>query len=170
MFSTLSVIIIALICTIGGVTIGALWGSKLSSTPQKTRELEKHLHEKQDEIKSYQREVTEHFTETSQRLQQLAESYKDIHNHLAQGADKLSGQGLNNSSPIIEKIESSNATPAQSTPESVTAPLDYAPKTTPFDKGTLNEDFNLEKVELNENPVADIADIADIIAENAQKS
>ena len=104
MFSTVSVIIIALVCAAIGAAVGFLTGSKLSATPQKTRELEKHLHEKQDEIKSYQREVTEHFTETSQRLQQLAESYKDIHNHLAQGADKLSGQGTGNAAPIIEKL------------------------------------------------------------------
>ena len=164
MFSLTSVII-GLVCTILGGAIGLFWGSRIGATPQKTRELEKHLHEKQDEIKSYQREVTEHFTETSQRLQQLAESYKDIHNHLAQGADKLSGQG-SAATPIIEKIESSDTT-KPSTPESVTPPLDYAPKSTPFDKGTLNEDFHLEKVELNESPVADIADI---IAENAKKS
>ncbi|NRB39831.1 MAG: DUF1043 family protein [Pseudomonadales bacterium] len=170
MFSLVTVIITGFICTATGAAAGLFLGSRLSATPQKTRELEKHLHEKQDEIKAYQREVTEHFTETSQRLQQLAESYKDIHNHLAQGADKLSGQGSGHNAPIIERIENNTVATANDTPDTVSAPLDYAPKTTPFDKGTLNEDYNLEKVELNENPVADIADIADIIAENAQKN
>lgn len=165
MFALSTVIIVGLICLILGAAIGAIWGSRFSSTPQKTQELEKHLHEKQDEIKSYQREVTEHFTETSERLKQLAESYKDIHNHLAIGAEKLSGKGLGNTAPIIAQLENANEQIVTQKSD-VSAPLDYAPKSTPFDKGTLNEDYDLEKVELKEKP---IEDIADVIAQNAQK-
>ena len=167
MFALTTVIIIGLICAIVGVVIGALVARRFSSTPQQTRELERHLHEKQDEIKAYQREVTEHFTETSQRLQQLAESYKDIHNHLAQGADKLSANS--GAAPIIEKIETTQKS-SEETPKNVSAPLDYAPKATPYDKGTLTEDYDLEKVALNNGSVADVADIADMIAENAKKN
>ncbi len=166
MFSLSFVIITGLICSILAGAAGALWGARFSATPERHRELEKHLHEKQDEIKTYQREVSDHFNETSHRLKQLAESYKDIHNHLAQGADKLSGKGLGNNTPIIEKIESMVHHRETDTPDNVSAPLVYAPKSTPFDKGTLNEDYDLEKVELAEKPVDDIAGM---IAANAQK-
>lgn len=166
MYSIQALLLTGLICFIAGITASLLWNLRFSTKQQRARDLEKHLHDKQDEIKSYQREVTEHFTETSTLLKQLAESYKDIHNHLATGAEKLSNSGHAGAAPIIEKLINTEAPKTEELTD-VQAPLDYAPKSTPYDRSTLNEEFGLEKVELTEKPVEHIADY---IAEKAKQS
>ena len=102
---------------------------RFSADQQKTRTLEKHLHEKQDEFKNYQSEVTGHFAESAKMLKQLAESYRDIHNHLAQGANNLT-PGSNTSGPIIEKLPEQDEKEAVVDEQLAQAPLDYAPRST----------------------------------------
>ena len=86
----------------------------------------------------------EHFTDTGKLLGKLAESYRDVHNHLASGATKLSGGHLvTDLQPLpdasLEKLEASPA------PEELQQPLDYAPKSSPHETGMLNEEFGLDK-------------------------
>lgn len=50
--------------------------------------------------------------------------------------------------PEIDTIKGDNEEPTNVRP-----PLDYAPKHSPYDRGTLSGDYHLEKVELNEKPV-----------------
>ncbi|CAA0083677.1 Inner membrane protein YhcB [BD1-7 clade bacterium] len=156
-----------LICSIlslfVGAAIGALITLRMSDAQDKNKELEKHLHQKQDELKQYQHEVTEHFVETSTMLNQLAETYRDLHNHLATGANGLTTP-VNNNEPIIKRLNDKVSIEESSEPDTVQPPLDYAPRATPFDKGALNEDYGLEKVKLTEEP---IENIADAIAANA---
>lgn len=158
-------IITGLCCLLAGGILGALVHSKRSNSEQKNRDLEAHLHQKQDEIKQYRQDVTEHFVKTSDLLNNLTETYRDIHNHLANSASTLTQQGSLNH-PIIKSLPEATTTKEESTP--LTAPpLDYAPKSTPYDKGTLAEDHGLEKVELAEKP---IEDYAEAIAENAKQN
>jgi uncharacterized membrane-anchored protein YhcB (DUF1043 family) len=87
--------------------------------------------------------VVEHFTDTAKLLNNLTESYRDVHNHLAKGAATLcQGEG-----PIsLDRLEDGRDTaeiPAHLA--DVQPPLDYAPKTTPDEKGMLNEEFGLER-------------------------
>ena len=159
---SLSIFIIGGMCFGLGVAVGALLFKAYSPEQSKARDLEKHLHEKQDELKNYQLEVTEHFTETSQLLKDLTENYRDVHNHLAKGAQTLC-EGTN-TPPIMYKLPEAEAG-NEDDEGSIAAPLDYAPRSTPYDKGTLHEDYGLEKVELDEKP---IEDIAEAIAENAK--
>ncbi len=165
MESALTVTFASLLCFAIGTLVGALLTLRFSTDRNKASELEKHLHEKQDEIKQYQQEVTEHFTETADLLKQMAESYRDVHNHLAQGAQELCPD--EHTTPILQTLPemagSENRTGEKKSPSS--APLDYAPRSTPYDRGTLNEDYGLEKVELAEKP---IEDYAEAIAENAK--
>lgn len=158
-----SIFITAIIAfTFGGI-IGALIYSRFASNEQKTRELEKHLHDKQDELGQYQQEVREHFQETGDLLRQLATNYRDVHNHLAQGAELLCDD--NTAGPMIKKLPEVSAIEINETPESIQAPLDYAPKSTPFDKSVLQEDYKLEKVSLSDSVTGE--DVADLIAQEA---
>ena len=159
-----SVFVVGILSFSLGAVFGAFLFSRISSDQRKTRLLEKHLHDKQDEFKNYQSEVTEHFSESAKMLKHLAESYRDIHNHLAKSSQKLTENP--DGVPIIDNIEDNSSQQPDNTETVVSAPLDYAPKNTPFDRGSLADDLHLEKVELSEKP---IADFAEAIAENAAK-
>lgn len=153
---SITVYLIGILCFAFGMVIGGLVFARFMPDQQKNRDLEKHLHETQDELKSYQTEVTQHFGDTAHLLRQLAESYRDVHNHLAQGAQELTSQTdstMINKLPEIETIKEAEGD------TDVTQPLDYAPKSTPFDRGTLDEEYGLEKVQLGEAPVENLADV-----------
>lgn len=160
---SIAIYLVGVLCFAFGMVIGGVVFMRMAPEQSKNRELEKHLHETQDEFKNYQSEVTQHFTETAGLLRQLAESYRDVHNHLAQGAQELtqsSNKTIINKLPEIDTIKDDDGE------ASVTAPLDYAPKATPFDRGTLDEEYGLEKVELREKP---IENLADVIAETSKR-
>lgn len=143
-----------------GSAFGAFFLARFTSNTKNTDELEKHLHEKQDEIKNYQQEVREHFTETAGLLRGLAENYRDVHNHLAQGAEALCPDP--SAASLIKKLPDVSSVELSSVPDDVRAPLDYAPKATPFDKSVLGEDYKLEKVSLNESVSEE--EVADLVA------
>ena len=72
-----------------GLVIGGFAGRSFSSDTQKSREMQKQLDRVTQEQKDYQHEVAEHFTDTAKLLRNMAESYRDVHNHLATGADTV---------------------------------------------------------------------------------
>ena len=80
-------------------------------------------------------------------LNDLTEKYKDIHQHLALGADQLCrdehGQSL-----LLDSVLTGDAPSAS---EPLQAPLDYAPKSDAANSGTLSEDYDLEKINLGQN-------------------
>ena len=143
-----------------GTAFGALFLSKFTQNAQTTHELEKHLHDKQDEIKHYQQEVRQHFSETAGLLRGLAENYRDVHNHLAQGAEQLCPDPQ--ADLIIKKLPEVDTIEVSQAPESVSPPLDYAPKITRFDKSVLNEEYDLEKISLNK--AVNSEEIAELVA------
>ena len=126
-----------------GLLLGISVGRRTSASDQKYREVERKLDQVLQDKKLYEDEVVEHFTETAQLLNSLTDSYRDVHNHLAQGAASLcQGQG-----PVsLEHLEG-NRDPSEIPPQlaNVQPPLDYAPKSSPNEKGMLNEEFGLER-------------------------
>lgn len=158
--SSLTIFIIGIACFALGAIVGAALHKIFASDQNKTRNLEKLLHQKQDEAKNYEHEVKKHFTETSHLLKQLAESYRDMHNHLATGAQKLCDD--DSSMPIMQQLPELETADIQTNERrNIAPPLDYAPKSTPYDRGTLNEDYDLEKVKLEEKPINDTAKSGD---------
>lgn len=137
----------------GGLVIGGFAGRSFSSETQKSREMQKQLDRVTQEQKDYQHEVAEHFTDTAKLLRNMAESYRDVHNHLATGADTLCSD--NYSGPALTRLPDSvlgTPEPDADEPESVSPPLDYAPKSSPYERGMLNEEFGLEKPQAEEIP------------------
>ncbi len=142
---SISVVITALVClVIGGLVGGAL--VRLSHPQQKQRrELEAKLQRAQDELKSYQQEVTEHFIKTSGLVNNMTQSYRAVHEHLAAsalhlanpdisrqlinaGTGKLAGTGHDTSDDMF----------SENLPE---PPKDYAPKSP---EGVLSETYGLK--------------------------
>ncbi len=137
---------------VAGLLLGWALGRNTSASNQKYRDVERKLDQVLQEKKVYEDEVVEHFAETARRLNNLTETYRDVHNHLAQGAATLcQGKG-----PISLEQLDSNTDPAEipSHLTNVQPPLDYAPKSSPDEKGMLNETFGLERTTRAEAPEA----------------
>jgi uncharacterized membrane-anchored protein YhcB (DUF1043 family) len=128
-----------------GLAVGLLLSRRLNPDNRKQRELERSLDRLLQQQKDYQHEVVEHFTDTSKLLNNLAESYRDVHNHLAAGASALCDDQAGN---ILSKIpdDSLSEFSSKSELDAVEAPRDYAPKPSPHATGVLNEEFGLERM------------------------
>jgi uncharacterized membrane-anchored protein YhcB (DUF1043 family) len=139
-----SLLVTALVALLVGLAAGALVARKFSLDGRKQRELERSVNKLLQQQKDYQHEVATHFTDTAKLLNNLAESYRDVHNHLASGASNLCAD---QAGKILRPIPDANLSQltAEPPPESVQPPLDYAPKGSPFATGVLNEEFGLEK-------------------------
>ncbi|MBA6412982.1 DUF1043 family protein [Parahaliea sp. F7430] len=148
MYSITIVAISVAIALLVGLGIGLLLGRRSSADGKKYREVERKLDQVIQDKRAYEDEVVEHFGKTAKLLNSLTDSYRDVHNHLANGAATLcQGQG-----PIsmdrLERAGDDAEIPAHLA--SIQPPLDYAPKSSPEEKGMLNEEFGLE----NEKPRA----------------
>jgi uncharacterized membrane-anchored protein YhcB (DUF1043 family) len=125
-----------------GLLLGWLIGRRTSNANLKYREIERRLDQVLQDKKVYEDDVVAHFSETAQLLNNLTESYRDVHNHLANGAATLcEGEGPVALGRLRNDPESSDI-PGHLV--DIQPPLDYAPKTSPDEKGMLSEKFGLE--------------------------
>lgn len=134
--------------------VGALLGWAVSrratDDAKKNRELALKLDQVMQDKKAYEDDVVEHFTQTAQMLNGLTESYREVHNHIAQGASSLC-QGAG---PLPLERAGNNGEAAEIPGKLATTqpPLDYAPKTSPDEKGMLNEEFGFERDASEDQP------------------
>jgi uncharacterized membrane-anchored protein YhcB (DUF1043 family) len=126
-----------------GLVVGVLAGRRTSEAERKYRDIAFKLDQVMQEKKEYEHNVVEHFTETARLLNNLTESYRDVHNHLAEGAAALCGGAGPVSLERLGGEPDPTEIPADFAP--VHPPLDYAPKSSPDEKGMLNEEFGLER-------------------------
>ena len=126
-----------------GVGLGLLFGRRSSPAAQRLREAELKLDQVLQDKKAYEDEVVEHFTDTARLLNNLTEQYRDVHNHLAKGASTLChGRG-----PVsLERLgDARDESEIPAHLADIRPPLDYAPKTSPEEKGMLNEEFGIDR-------------------------
>ena len=148
MYSLTIVILGAAVGLAVGLGLGLLLGQRTSAAGQKHREVERKLDQVLQDKKAYEDEVVEHFSQTAQLLNQLTSSYRDVHNHLANGAEELCmGRG-----PVALDQISRSQDPSEIPQHlaDIQPPLDYAPKTSPDETGMLNEEFGLERARSGE--------------------
>jgi len=135
-------ITIALASLAVGLVIGTLVGRTLSSATKQRRTLTEELRQKDDELKTYQHKVTEHFITTSELVNNLTHSYKEVHQHLAASAMTLTNPEISNK---LLEAGSGNLgithTVDSSAIDSPQPPKDY----TPDINGVLDESYGLEK-------------------------
>lgn len=133
---------IALASLAVGLVIGTLIGRTLSGATKQRRTLTEELRKKDDELKTYQHKVTEHFITTSELVNNLTHSYKEVHQHLADSAMTLTNPEVSNK---LLEAGSGNLgiahTTNSSTIDSPQPPKDY----TPDINGVLDESYGLEK-------------------------
>ena len=145
MYSINTLLLTGIVTLVVGLALGLLISRRMSPDNRKQRELERSLDRLLQQQKDYQHEVVEHFTDTSKLLNNLAESYRDVHNHMATGANALCDDEAGN---ILRKIPDGSLSEYSAKPEleTVQPPRDYAPKPSPHATGVLNEEFGLERM------------------------
>ena len=143
MFSLSTLIITALVCTLGGCALGALL-TRSSQPQQQSRDLEQRLQQAEDKLGDYQQEVSEHFAQTSELVNGLTQSYKDVHEYLANSALKLTDPAI--SQRMLEAAKGNlNEGDALVIDESnMEIPRDWAPKA-PGQTGGLSEEYGLKE-------------------------
>jgi uncharacterized protein len=126
-----------------GVCIGIIAASRLKNTnPARITALEESLLELKTQHQKYRENVGEHFSMTAELVQHMTESYRDVYQHLAIGAQELcSGDIANKLLPASEDTVFGSA----SGDNSLHPPRDYAPKQNPAQTGALSEQFGIEK-------------------------
>ena len=154
MYSLSTLVITGFFCLLIGGGLGAL---ALYAFRQQLlgQNLEQRLHQAESELQAYQRSVAEHFSQTSSLVNNLTQAYREVHEHLANGALKLATPAI--SRQIIDSANS--AAPGSSayiSEQRIEPPRDWAPKT-PGSKGTLSEDYGLHD-DHNPRVVAESAD------------
>lgn len=130
--------IVALASLVIGLILGAILGRILSGSNKQCRTLAEEVRRKDDELKIYQQNVTEHFVKTSELVNNLTQSYKDVHQHLAASAMKLTSPEISKKLLEAGSGELSKSTAADN---AASPPKDY----TPDISGILDESYGLEK-------------------------
>lgn len=120
--------------------IGFLMGRRTTAGSQQARELEKRLDQVTRDKQLFEDRVTDHFAETATRLNALTENYRAVHEHLAEGANTLCSGTLPVTVGRLGGDSDLDANLLNAEP-----PRDYAPKSSPTEKGMLNEGFGLDK-------------------------
>lgn len=145
----LAVVIAAFI----GLLIGLLLGRSVFSGTSKSDKRD--LVTARNELVNYKMEVAEHFKTSSDKLKQLKKQQKDIQEHLAKSAIKLTTP--EQSRELIKTLESDEDDarlpgdqdinllegPKTLDHDSIHQPKDYAPKQ-PGESGTLSEEYRLK--------------------------
>lgn len=81
---------IAALALIGAFWLGLAFGRRRSRHDvERARDLEDRLQLAEDEMQRYRGEVAEHFGQTSQLLRDLTLQYRNVYEHLAEGARTL---------------------------------------------------------------------------------
>ena len=128
-----------------GVVIGALFANRLNISPSRVQELENQIHSLKENHDEYRDSVSDHFSMTAELVQHMTESYKEVYQHLASGAQDLCTNEV--ASKLLpaesDAVFESNGNQVEN--GGLIPPKDYAAKQNPEQKGALSEDFGLKK-------------------------
>jgi hypothetical protein len=127
-----------------GLALGALLAflaARGRGNVDRTQELELRLRDANSKLEDFQLQVNEHFEQTSQLVNNLTQSYREVHEYLAKSALRLSSQDIGRQ--MLEAGSGKLCENDENLQTSVIPPRDWAPKE-PGAKGTLAEDFGLE--------------------------
>jgi uncharacterized membrane-anchored protein YhcB (DUF1043 family) len=133
------------IALVVGVVIGFLVARLVpNAAPSSTQ---RQLDDVQERFDTYQNEVVTHFNSTANLVQKLSQSYVDVQEHLAEGANRLATDDITRQRLLAALHPEANQAPRDRlTPPRTAAepPKDYAPKT-PNSPGMLDEHYGLKK-------------------------
>ncbi len=133
-----------------GLLVGALVYKQLKSDEARVRMLEEQLEDLQREHEAYKDSVHTHFHDTASLLNNLTESYRDVYRHMASGAQALCpeyiSEQLSHSARAQESLTRDTFMGEQNAQAELSPPRDYADRQGSDHKGSLSEDYGLDKV------------------------
>lgn len=139
MFPLESLFLVGVVTLIIGAVAGAIVG-RAWIAPEQHKEIEQRLTDAKRELDSYQQDVAHHFSETAQKVRELTQSYRELHEHLALGAMQLTNTEIGRQ--LFAAGENEDG--LQKLPQTaVEPPRDWAPKI-PGSHGMLSEEFGLK--------------------------
>ena len=142
MFPLSTLILTALLSALGGCLVTALLMRSFNPKQQQNHELEQRLETAEQKLGDYQAEVSEHFAQTSALVNNLTQSYKEVHQHLASSALQLANPDLSRQMLAAGDGKLLPEGEALDADEPSEAARDWAPKA-PGEKGALSEDYGL---------------------------
>lgn len=143
MFSLTALILTALISLIVGALVGYAVLANTGAAAGNNRKLESKLQAAEQQLADYQTQVAQHFQRTADLVNNLTDSYREVHEHLANGAAQLATPELSqqfvssDAKQALGKSRTQNDLLADDTP--IEPPKDWSPE-----KGTLSESFGLD--------------------------
>ncbi|TFH67677.1 DUF1043 family protein [Gammaproteobacteria bacterium LSUCC0057] len=142
---TISHLVFAAIALLVGGAIGHFSSRGRRAASATARELRARLNDSEQRFQEYQHEVASHFVQLSQLNANMAQSYREMHEHLAASAVRLAGpevaQKLLNSGDGAIVLHDSHGNPLLSI-DDIEPPRDYAPK---VPGGVLSEEYGLDR-------------------------
>lgn len=132
------------IALVAGVVIGFFVARLLpNAAPSSTQ---RQLDDVQERFDTYQNEVVTHFNTTANLVQKLSQSYQDVQEHLAEGANRLALDELSRQRLLAALHPEATTQPRDrlTPPRTTEPPKDYAPKA-PNAPGMLDEHYGLKK-------------------------
>jgi uncharacterized protein len=131
-----------IVCLVVGVVAGLLIAPRLSNnSPSKIEELETKIQELQRHHADYRDHVSEHFSATADLVHNMTESYRDVYQHLARGAQDLCNDDV--AGKLLPPADQRMFSGPDS--DTVEPPKDYAPRREGNQSGALSEGFGLER-------------------------
>jgi len=128
-----------------GIGIGFLVGRNNNSDLKRQTQLSEQLQQAHTEMAEYKEQVNLHFADTAAAVNQLTDSYRNVHEQLARGAQSLCDDPDTASSIDTIAAPQDNSIEHQTEPKvSVRPPMDYAPSSSNTEHGTLDERFGLK--------------------------
>ena len=156
---------------LGGMLAGAVLYHLLAGSKSERGKLQNQLDELQHDFKDYQNKVSDHFGTTAHLINKLTDSYRDVHEHMANGADNLcEDEAIKNR--LSDSLLSSNALLSgkitkrrTERPKPLDQPKDYAPKVAPDEKGTLSEEFGVKPADTPKAPAVEASPVSSLTEE-----
>ena len=144
MEQTVTAWLIPALTLVVGIAVGFLLARLApNAAPGRTQ---RQMDEMQARFEAYQNEVVTHFNTTANLVKKLTQSYQDVQEHLAEGANRLALDEQTRQR-LLAALHSDAPQPHReriTPPHSTEPPLDYAPKT-PNAPGMLDEQYGLKK-------------------------
>jgi len=141
----MSLWLVTIVCLAIGIVVGVLFASYLKSSPSRTKELESQIKSLKESHGEYRDSVSDHFSMTAELVQHMTESYKEVYQHLASGAQDLCNTEVASKLLPTESDAVFEATSQEEEAKGLIPPKDYAAKQSPDQIGALSEDFGIEK-------------------------
>ncbi len=141
MYSFSTLVVTGFFCLLIGGALGAA-ALYIFRTRFLGQDMEQRLHQAENNLQAYQRDVAEHFTQTSGLVNNLTQAYREVHEHLANGALRLATPAISRQIIDSANAHASGNTKAYLNEQRIEPPRDWAPKS-PGSKGALSDDFDL---------------------------